>query len=69
MKLGFAIPTVGPAVGSAASLSAFCRGLERFAGCGIDEAIVDAFAMIPSLDQMHDFANQVIARRSDRGKA
>jgi hypothetical protein len=28
MRLGFAIPVVGPAVGSAAGLSAFCRGLE-----------------------------------------
>ena len=51
MKLGFAIPTVGPAVGNVASLSAFCRGLGRSAGCGIDEAIVDNFAMTPSLDQ------------------
>jgi hypothetical protein len=28
MKLGFVIPFVGPAVSSAAGLSAFCRGLE-----------------------------------------
>ena len=28
MKLGFAIPIVGPAVSSSAGLSAFCRGLE-----------------------------------------
>ena len=28
MKLGFAIPSVGPAVSSAAELRAFCRGLE-----------------------------------------
>src|SRR5450631_803224 len=28
VKLGFVIPTVGPAVSSAAGLSAFCRGLE-----------------------------------------
>ena len=28
MKLGFVIPIVGPAVSSAAGLSAFCRGLE-----------------------------------------
>jgi|GEM_PF-3323034 len=28
MKLGFALPIVGSAVGSAADLSAFCRGLE-----------------------------------------
>jgi alkanesulfonate monooxygenase SsuD/methylene tetrahydromethanopterin reductase-like flavin-dependent oxidoreductase (luciferase family) len=28
MKLGFALPIVGPAVSDAAGLSAFCRGLE-----------------------------------------
>jgi probable F420-dependent oxidoreductase len=28
MKLGFTLPIVGPAIGSAAGLSAFCRGLE-----------------------------------------
>jgi hypothetical protein len=28
MKLGLVIPTVGPAISSAAGLSAFCRGLE-----------------------------------------
>ena len=28
MKLGLALPMVGPAVSSAAGLSAFCRGLE-----------------------------------------
>ena len=28
MKLGFALPIVGPAVSGAAGLSAFCRGLE-----------------------------------------
>ena len=36
--------------------------LMRFAESGIDEAFVDAFAVFPSLDQMLDFANQVIAR-------
>ena len=40
-------PVVGSVVGSAAGLSAFYRGLGRFAGCGIDEAITDAFAMFP----------------------
>ncbi|OBI40491.1 TIGR03619 family F420-dependent LLM class oxidoreductase [Mycobacterium sp. E796] len=29
MKLGFALPIVGPAISSAAGLSAFCRGLEE----------------------------------------
>jgi hypothetical protein len=43
--------------------------LERFAGSGVDEAIVDAFAMFPSLDQLLDFAGQVIARWSGHGKA
>ena len=43
--------------------------LERLAGSGADEAIVDAFAMFPSLDQMLEFASQVIAEWSDRGKA
>jgi alkanesulfonate monooxygenase SsuD/methylene tetrahydromethanopterin reductase-like flavin-dependent oxidoreductase (luciferase family) len=28
MKLGFGIPVIGPAVSSAASLGAFCRGIE-----------------------------------------
>jgi hypothetical protein len=30
---------------------------------------VDAFAMFPTLDQMLDFASQVIDRRGDDGKA
>jgi hypothetical protein len=42
---------------------------ERLAGSGVDEAIVDAFAMFPSLDQLLDFAGQVIAQWSDHGKA
>jgi hypothetical protein len=69
MKLGFAIPIVGSAVGNVASLSAFCRGLERSAGSGADEAIMGAFAMFPNLDQLLDFASQIIAEWSDRGKA
>jgi probable F420-dependent oxidoreductase len=43
--------------------------LERLAGSGADEAIVDAFAMFASLDQMLEFAGQVIAQWCDRGKA
>jgi probable F420-dependent oxidoreductase len=35
--------------------------LERLAGAGTDEAIVDAFALFPTLDQLLDFAGQVIA--------
>jgi hypothetical protein len=56
MKLGFTLPIVGPAISSAA-------------GSGADEAIVDAFAMFSSRDQMLEFADQVIAEWSDRGKA
>jgi alkanesulfonate monooxygenase SsuD/methylene tetrahydromethanopterin reductase-like flavin-dependent oxidoreductase (luciferase family) len=51
------------------SVDSVAGRLERLAGSGADEAIVDAFAMFPSLDQMLDFAGQVIARWSDRGKA
>jgi alkanesulfonate monooxygenase SsuD/methylene tetrahydromethanopterin reductase-like flavin-dependent oxidoreductase (luciferase family) len=40
--------------------------LERCAGSGIDEAIVDAFALFPSLEQMLDFASQVITTWSNR---
>jgi alkanesulfonate monooxygenase SsuD/methylene tetrahydromethanopterin reductase-like flavin-dependent oxidoreductase (luciferase family) len=43
--------------------------LERLAGSGADEAIVDAFAMFPSLDQMLEFAGQVIAEWRGPGKA
>jgi alkanesulfonate monooxygenase SsuD/methylene tetrahydromethanopterin reductase-like flavin-dependent oxidoreductase (luciferase family) len=51
------------------SVDSLTRKLERFAVSGVDEAFVDAFAVFPSLDQMLDFASQVIARWSDRGKA
>ena len=51
------------------SVDSVAGRLERLAGSGADEAIVDAFAMFPTLDQMLDFASQVIARWSDRGKA
>lgn len=37
--------------------------LERLANSGADEAILDAFALFPTLDQMLDFASQVIATR------
>jgi alkanesulfonate monooxygenase SsuD/methylene tetrahydromethanopterin reductase-like flavin-dependent oxidoreductase (luciferase family) len=43
--------------------------LERFAGNGVDEAIVDAFALFSSLEQMLDFASQLIIGWSHRGKA
>ena len=55
MKLDFAMPVVGSIVGSAAR--------------AIDEAITDAFAMFPTLDQMLDLASQVVVRRSNHGKA
>jgi hypothetical protein len=51
------------------SVDSVAGRLERLAGSGVDEAIVDTFAMFPSLDQMLDFAGQVIARWSDHGKA
>jgi alkanesulfonate monooxygenase SsuD/methylene tetrahydromethanopterin reductase-like flavin-dependent oxidoreductase (luciferase family) len=51
------------------SVDSLVDKLERFAGGGIDEAIVDAFALFPSLDQMLDFASQVITKWSNRRKA
>jgi probable F420-dependent oxidoreductase len=42
--------------------------LEHFSGDGVDEAIVDAFAPFPSLEQLLDFASQLIDRWSDRGE-
>jgi hypothetical protein len=44
------------------SVDSLAGKLARFAGSGVDEAFVDAFAVFPSLDQMLDFASQVIAR-------
>ena len=49
------------------SVDSVAGRLEHLAGSGADEAIVDAFAAFPSLDQMLDFASQLIARWSDRG--
>jgi probable F420-dependent oxidoreductase len=43
--------------------------LQRLAESGADEAIIDAFALFPSLEQLLDFAGQVITTWSDRGKA
>ncbi|BBZ11367.1 hypothetical protein BST20_15355 [Mycobacterium branderi] len=43
--------------------------LERLARSEADEGIVDAFAMFSTLDQMLDFASQVIDRWGDDGKA
>jgi len=46
-----------------ASVESVFERLERLAESGADEAIVDAFAMFSTLDEMLDFAGQVIARR------
>jgi hypothetical protein len=43
--------------------------LERFSTDGVDEAIVDAFAMYPSLDELLDFASRVITTWSGRRNA
>ena len=45
------------------SVDSVAAKLERFAASGSDEAILDAFAMFPSLEQMLDFASQVIGKR------
>jgi hypothetical protein len=44
------------------SVDSLAGKLTRFAESGIDKAFVDAFAVFPSLDQMLDFASQLIAR-------
>ena len=43
--------------------------IERFSGDGVDEAIVDAFALFPSLEELLDFASQVITTWSNRRTA
>jgi len=40
------------------SVDSVAGKLERMAGSGADEAIVDAFAMFPTLDQLLDFASR-----------
>ena len=44
------------------SVDSLADKLTRFAKSGVDEAFVDTFAAFPSLDQMLDFASQLIAR-------
>ena len=44
------------------SIESIADKLERVAASGADEAIVDAFAMYPTLDQSLDFASQLIDR-------
>ncbi|MEU9064426.1 hypothetical protein AB0D13_37715 [Streptomyces sp. NPDC048430] len=55
----FSLPPVHADLRPAQALS---DNLKRFAESGADEAFVDAFALFPGLDQMLDFAGQVIAR-------
>jgi probable F420-dependent oxidoreductase len=45
------------------SIDAVADKLKRLADSGADEAILDVFAMFSTLDQMLDFATQVIATR------
>jgi probable F420-dependent oxidoreductase len=45
-----------------ASVASLAGRLTRLAESGTDEAFVDAFAAFPSLDQMLEFASQLIAR-------
>lgn len=42
------------------TVDAVAHTLERFAGDGIDEAIVDAFALFANLEEMLDFAGQLV---------
>lgn len=49
------------------SVDSVADKLDSFAESGVDEAIVDAFALFPSLEQLFDFAGQVIARWTDHG--
>ena len=44
------------------SVDSLAGKLTRLAESGTDEAFVDAFAVFPSLDQMLEFASQLIAR-------
>lgn len=51
------------------SIDSVADRLERLAVSGTEEAIVDAFGMFPSLEQLLDFASQVIDRWGGHGKA
>ncbi|MEV0428228.1 hypothetical protein [Micromonospora sp. NPDC050495] len=44
------------------SVDSVADQLKRYAEFGVDEAYFDAFAMFTSLDQLLDFAGEVIAR-------
>lgn len=47
-------------IGPGASVDSVVDKIGRFAGDGVDEAIVDAIPLFPSLEQLLDFASQVI---------
>ncbi|MDA4107807.1 TIGR03619 family F420-dependent LLM class oxidoreductase [Mycolicibacterium holsaticum] len=47
-------------IGPGASVDSVVDKIERFAGDGVDEAIVDAIPLFPTLEQLLDFASQVI---------
>jgi probable F420-dependent oxidoreductase len=49
-------------LGPDASVGSLADKLQRYAESGVDEAFFDAFAVFTSLDEMLDFAGQVIAR-------
>lgn len=51
------------------SVDAVVDRVQRLAESGADEAMVDAFAVFPSLEELLDFANQVVTGWSERGKA
>ena len=51
------------------SVDAVVERLQRLADSGADEAMVDAFALFPSLDQLLDFASEVFTGWSERRKA
>lgn len=53
-------------IGPGTSVDSVVDKIERFARDGIDEAILDAFALFPSLEQLLDFASQVITTWRNR---
>jgi hypothetical protein len=60
MKLGLVIPTVGPAISSAAGPSAFCRGLEDL---GYDTLWVSDRLVTPVDMQSHLSGKEQPSRR------
>lgn len=51
------------------SVDAVVDRVQRLAESGADEAIVDAFAVFPSLEELLDFASHVVTGWSEREKA